>query len=244
MSADSDWLRAGTIRRTVGRAVSISVGQTVRMNTHLTPNELLSTTRAVRRRLDLTRPVEPELLRECLELALQAPSGGNRQRWSFVVVTDPAKRAALGALYRAGFDRYRTQGIGTSKTDPAPRNDAQGRIVESARYLADHMHEVPVLVVPCMSPRTDGGSNLEQASAFGSILPAAWSFMLAARARGLGTAWTTVHLFNEREAAAVLDIPYDEVMQVALIPVAHAIGTDFKPGRRRDLDEIVHWDQW
>ena len=214
------------------------------MDAQLTSDELLSTTRAVRRRLDLTRPVEPALIRECLELALQAPSGGNRQRWSFVVVTDAAKRAALGALYRAGFDRYRNAGVGTSKTDPAPRDDAQARIGKSARYLADHMHEVPVLIVPCLSPRTDGGSTLEQASAFGSILPAVWNLMLAARARGLGTAWTTVHLFHEREAAELLGIPYDEVMQVALIPVAHTIGADFKPGRRRDLDEIVHWDQW
>ena len=214
------------------------------MTSHLTPDELLSTTRAVRRRLDLTRPVEPGLVRECLELALQAPSGGNRQRWSFVVVTDARKRVALGECYRAGFDRYRSQGIGTSKQNPAPRNTAQARIITSARYLADHLHEVPVLVVPCISPRTDGGPTLEQASAFGSILPAAWSFMLAARARGLGTAWTTVHLFHEREAADVLGIPYEDVMQVALIPVAHTIGTDFKPGPRRELDEIVHWGQW
>ena len=225
-------------------APPISVGQTVWMDPQLTPDELLSTTRAVRRRLDLTRPVEPALIRECLELALQAPSGGNRQRWSFVVVTDAAKRASLGALYRAGFDRYRNAGIGTSKTDPAPGDDAQTRIVKSARYLADHMHEVPVLIVPCVSPRTDGASTLEQASAFGSILPAVWNLMLAARARGLGTAWTTVHLFHEREAAVLLDIPYDEVMQVALIPVARTIGADFKPGRRRDLEEIVHWDRW
>jgi nitroreductase len=210
----------------------------------LSPDVLLSTTRAVRRRLDLQRPVDLTLVRQCLELALQAPSGGNRQRWSFVVVTDAAKRAALGEIYRAGFDRYRTQGIGTSTTDPAPKSDAQGRIITSARYLADHMHEVPVLIVPCLSPRTDGAPILEQASAFGSILPAVWSFMLAARARGLGTAWTTVHLFDERAAAEVLGIPFDEVMQVALVPVAHTIGSDFKAAPRRDLDEVVHWDSW
>ena len=212
--------------------------------TDLTPDELLSTTRAVRRRLDLSRPVSRELIEQCLALALQAPSGGNRQRWSFVVVTDPAKRAALGELYRTGFGRYRSQGIGTSRSEPAPRSDAQARILRSAQYLADHMHEVPALVVPCMSPRTDGAPVVEQASAFGSILPAAWSFMLAARARGLGTAWTTVHLFHEREAADVLGIPYDDVMQVALIPVAHTVGTDFRPGPRRDLSEVVHWDDW
>lgn len=214
------------------------------MERPLTPDELLSTTRAVRRRLDLTRPVDSALIRECLDLALQAPSGGNRQRWSFVVVTDPATRTTLGNLYRSGFDRYRAQGIGNSKDQPAPPSDAQARILASARYLADHMGEVPVIVIPCTSPRTDGQATLEQASAFGSILPAVWNFMLAARARGLGTAWTTVHLFHEREAADVLGIPYDEVMQVAMIPLAHTIGTDFKPGPRRDLDEVVHWDRW
>ncbi len=207
----------------------------------MTADQVLATTRAVRRRLDLARPVAPELVRECLELALQAPSGGNRQRWSFVVVSDPEARAALGALYRAGFDRYRTDGVGTSRTEPAPRSAAQARVGASARYLADHMGEVPVLVVPCVSPRTEGVPVVEQASAFGSILPAAWSFMLAARARGLGTAWTTVHLFHEREAADILGISYDDVMQVALIPVAHTLGEHFKPGPRRDLDEVVSW---
>ena len=227
--------------RSVLGAKRVSVGQTPGMTTPLTPDELLATTRAVRRRLDLTRPVDPKLVRECLELALQAPSGGNRQRWSFVVVTDAARRAALGDLYRAGFDRYRTDGVGESKTDPPPRSMAQGKIMASARYLADHMGQVPVLLVPCISPRTDGDSTLEQASAFGSILPATWSLMLAARARGLGTAWTTVHLFHEREAAEILGISFDDVMQVALIPLAHTIGTDFKPGPRRNLDDVVTW---
>lgn len=214
------------------------------MNHTLTPDELLATTRAVRRRLDLTRPVAPSLVRECLELALQAPSGGNRQRWSFVVVTDPEVRAALGALYRSGFDHYRTHGIGASKRDPLPASDAQTRIIRSARYLADHLHEVPVLVIPCMSPRTDAAPIVEQASAFGSILPAAWSLMLAARARGLGTAWTTVHLIHERDAADVLGIPYDEVMQCALIPMAHTVGSAFSPAARRSVDDVVHWDRW
>jgi len=210
----------------------------------LTSDELLSTTRAVRRRLDLSRPVERDLIEECLALALQAPSGGNRQQWSFVVVTDAARRVALGDLYRRGFDRYRTDGVGPSRSARPPASAAQGRIVRSARYLADHMHEVPVLLVPCVRPRTGGRPVIEQASAFGSILPAVWSFMLAARARGLGTAWTTVHLFHEREAAEILGIPFDEVMQVALVPVAHTIGTDFRPGPRRSVDEVVRWETW
>jgi nitroreductase len=210
----------------------------------LTPDELLTTTRAVRRRLDLTRPVARELVEECLEIALQAPTGGNRQRWSFVVVGDPARRAALADLYRRGFDHYRTDGIdGRGRRGSTP-NPEQERVLRSALHLRDHMHEVPVLLVPCIRPRTDDRPIVEQASAFGSILPAVWSFMLAARARGLGTTMTTVHLFHEHEAAEILGIPFDTVMQVGLIPVAHAIGTDFKPGRRRGMDDVVHWDGW
>jgi nitroreductase len=210
----------------------------------LTPDELLTTTRAVRRRLDLARPVERELLEECLEIALQAPTGGNRQRWSFVVVTDPDRKAGLAELYRRGFDHYRTDGLdgrGRRGSTPSPE---QARVLRSAMHLRDHMHEAPVLLVPCIRPRTDDRPIVEQASAFGSIMPAVWSFMLAARARGLGTTMTTVHLFHEREAAEILDIPFDRVMQVALIPVAHTIGTGFTPGRRRTLDEVVHWDGW
>jgi len=207
---------------------------------------LLATTRAVRRRLDVTRPVERRLLEECIALAQQAPSGGNRQGWSFVVVTDRDRRAALAELYRRGWERYVTGGIferPARAADPGARA-RQRRITASARYLADHLHEVPVLVVPCITGRTDGRDVVVQASQFGSVLPAVWSFMLAARARGLGTAWTTIHLFHEREAAGVLGIPFDEVMQVALIPVAHLVGEGLRPGHRRPLEDVVHWDRW
>ena len=214
----------------------------------LTPDELLSTTRAVRKRLDLTRPVEPALIRECLALAQQAPSGGNRQRAAFIVVTDPERRRALGELYRRAWDRYMAEGVGAEPptvpaADPEGRRQ-QRRIGASARYLADHLGEVPVHVVACHSPRTEERPQVVQASSFGSVLPAVWSFMLAARARGLGTAWTTIHLFYEREAAEVLGIPYDEVAQVALIPLAHTLGTDFKPGPRRPLDGFARWETW
>jgi nitroreductase len=210
----------------------------------LTPDELLTTTRAVRRRLDPERPVAQELIEECLTIALQAPTGGNRQRWSFVVVTDPERRAALAELYRQGFDHYRTDGIdgrGRRGSTPTPE---QARVLRSALHLRDHMQEVPVLLVPCIRPRTDGRPIVEQASAFASVVPAVWSFMLAAPARGLGTVMTTVHLFHEREAAEILGIPFDRVMQVGIVPVAHTIGTDFAAGRRKPLDEVVHWNAW
>ena len=118
------------------------------------------------------------------------------------------------------------------------------RIGASVQHLLEHIHEVPVHLIPCVMGRTDGKPAWQQAGRWGSVIPATWSFMLGARARGLGTAWTTFHLAYEREAADLLGIPYDDVMQVALIPVAHTIGTDFKPGRRRPLETIVHWDRW
>jgi nitroreductase len=213
----------------------------------LTPDELLSTTRSVRKRLDLGRPVERELIEECLRLAQQAPSGGNRQGAVFVVVTDPERRAALGDIYRRAWDHYVAEGVQSgppgASTPPGGR-DLQRRIGRSARYLADHLAEVPVHVVPCHPGRTEDRPQVVQASAFGSVLPAVWSFMLGARARGLGSAWTTIHLFHEREAADVLGIPYDEYSQVALIPLAHTVGTDFKPAPRVPLDGFARWDAW
>ena len=201
---------------------------------NLTPDELLSTTRTVRKRLDLTRRVERELLVECLDLAFQAPTGGNLQGWHFVLVTDAGRKKSLADLYRRS----------KKENDPATVPPEHQRTMDASAYLAAHLHEVPVLVVPCIEGRTENTPFLQQAVTWGSILPATWSFMLAARARGLSTAWTSLHLAYEREAAAVLGIPYEQVMQVALIPVAHTIGTGFKPGPRIPKDQRVHWDSW
>jgi nitroreductase len=226
--------------------LNLSATRTCSASLDLGPDELLSTTRSVRRRLDLTRPVDPTLIKQCLDLAQQAPSGGNQQGWSFVVVTDPHKRLALGALYKQGWDAY-LQRISSQVTSdapaPKPSRDIE-RAYRSAQYLADHMGEAPVLVIPCIAGRMEGASTADQASQWGSILPAVWSFMLAARARGLGTCWTTLHLPHVREAADLLGIPYDKVMQAAMIPVAHTIGQKFRPGPRKPLDSVVHWDQW
>jgi len=212
----------------------------------LSPDELLSTTRTVRRRLDLSRPVARELIVECLALAQQAPTGGNHQRWSFVVVTERERRAALGRICARAWETYRQAPSSAGRAPYAgpERRALQRRIARSAAYLAEHLGEAPALVVPCMRPRPEGESPMMLASHYGSILPAVWSFMLAARARGLGTAWTTIHLYREREAAEALGIPYDEVAQVALVPVAHTLGADFRPGRREPLEEIVHWEEW
>lgn len=213
----------------------------------LSPDELLSTTRSVRKRLDLTRPVEPELLRECIELATQAPTGGNNQGWHFVVVTDEAKRRQLGEWYAQGFSMMYGNPdavvANLPKDDPAFVETTR-RVIGSAQYLADHMGEVPVHVIPVIEGRTDNNAPVAmQAAIWGSLLPAAWSFMLAARSRGLGTCFTTLHLIHEQQAAELLGLP-SHVMQGALIPVAHTLGTDFKPGPRRDLDRIIHHDTW
>lgn len=213
----------------------------------LNPDQLLSTTRAVRKRLDLTRPVEAEIIRECVEMAVQAPSGSNSQRWHFVIVTDPEKRKVVSEYYRQGmlavYGPDSAAGNQQGPQDPE-RARAQERVLSSAWYLADHMHEVPVLVIPCIYGRVDTMPASMQAGAWGSILPAVWSFMLAARARGLGTAWTTLHLLHEKEVAEALEIPYEKVTQAALIPLAYTLGTDFKPGPRKSLDEVLHWDKW
>jgi nitroreductase len=207
-----------------------------RVKLELTPDELLSTTRAVRKRLDLERPVEREVLEECLNLAQQAPTASYSQNWHFVVVTDSAKRAALGELWREVAYPYLSRG--------GERTGQLARIGDAVVHLAEHIHEVPVHVIPCVLGRYEGKPNPLVASMFGSIIPAAWSFMLAARSRGLGTVWTTFHLMHEERAAEILGIPYDEVTQVALIPVAYTVGTDFRPGKRKPLDTMVHWDQW
>jgi nitroreductase len=203
----------------------------------LTPDELLSTTRAVRKRLDLTKPVEREVLEECLQLAQQAPTGSYAQNWHFVVVQDAEKRRALAELWKQVALPYLERGGGA-------REGMMLRVSDAVRHLADHLHEVPVHVIPCIEGRFEEKPHFMVASMYASIIPAAWSFMLAARSRGLGSVWTTFHLVHEQAAAEILGIPYDDVTQIALLPVAYTLGTDFKPGPRKPLDSMVHWDNW
>ncbi len=210
-----------------------------------TVDKLLTTTRSVRKRLDLTRAVDPQLVAECLEIAVQAPTGGNLQGYHFVVVTDVAKLAALAELYRAAFTAYRAATAGQPPVwnvrDPRM---ARARLVgDSASYLAEQLHAVPMLILACVDGRVEHASALMQASLYGSILPAVWSLMLALRARGVGSAWTTVHLMHEEQAAKILNIPAG-VTQAALLPVAYFLGDDFAPAKRLAARERTYWDSW
>jgi nitroreductase len=207
-------------------------------------DELLSTTRAVRKRLDFDRPVPESLIRECVDLAFQAPTGSNRQGWHFVVVGDPAKKQALQDIYGRAFDPYANM--------PAPhykegdtRAERGAKVKDSATFLRENMHRSPWLVIPVTEGRLPADSNtMMSAGMWGSLLPAFWNFMLAARARGLGTAWTTLHLAFEQEAAELLGIPFDKYTQGGLTPLAYTVGTDFKPAPRLDSDPLIHFDAW
>jgi nitroreductase len=217
----------------------------------LSNDELLSSTRAVRKRLDFSRPVARETLEECMQLATQAPTGSNAQGWQFMFVTDADKKKRIGEIYQQMFSLYRDMPMAIHKlnldTGSQEQTASQTRSASSADYLADHMAEAPVLMIPCIAGRVDrpeSNNILAQSATWGSIIPAAWSFMLAARARGLGTAWTTLHLMQEAEVAELLGIPYEDYTQVALIPIAYTKGTDFKPAFRPPVSSVMHFDNW
>ena len=208
------------------------------LNLNLGADEVLKTTRAVRSRLDFTRPVELSVVKECLEIALQAPMGGNAARIRFVVVTDEGKRRALADLYQQFYRSYRN-----APSKAHAENPGRERLWTSADYLAEHFHEVPVMVIPTW-PRQGRVSRMPAHSAGSSVYPATWSYMLAARERGLGTCMTTGNLTFERETAEILDIPYDDYAQYCLIPTAYTIGTEFRPTRRPPVDEFIGLDSW
>ncbi|HZX03380.1 nitroreductase family protein [Kribbella sp.] len=209
----------------------------------LNPDELLTTTRTVRKRLDLERAVPMELIRECIEIALQAPSGSNRQTWHWLVITDAEKRAAVGEYYRRAVEQYLASpgAAGKLHAEDPERGAVQRRVGDSVAYLGERMGQVPVLVIPCLQAKKLPAGN--QSGLWGSILPSAWSYMLAARARALGTAWTTLHLTYEQEVQELLGLPED-IRQTVLIPTAYTIGTSFKPAPRQPLDDVLHIDGW
>jgi nitroreductase len=215
------------------------------MTLNLSVDEVLTTTRSVRKRLDLERPVPREVLLECLELAIQAPTGSNAQGWQWVFVEDAGKKKALADIYRRAADPYLAQSpqdYGEHDT----RGHRIGLVMDSAKYLAAHLEESPVMLIPCLEGRPDGAPAGTSASFWGSLLPAAWSFMLALRSRGLGSAWTTLHLRGdgEKDAAEILGIPYERYSQGGLFPIAYTKGTDFRPAKRVPVEQITHFDSW
>lgn len=203
-----------------------------------TVDRLLSTTRAVRKRLDLTRPVPRDVVLDCIRLSQQAPTASNTQRWRWLLVDDPELRRALGAIYADGIPAIRWSMEQTA-------HDAQTRdVYDAALWLAERLGDVPLLAIPCLAERLpDGAPLVLAASTFGSIYPAVWSFQLALRSRGLGSTFTTLHLLFEQRVRDLLGIPAD-VTQVALLPVAYTKGVEFRPGRRPPVESIVHWNRW
>jgi nitroreductase len=209
------------------------------MTLNLSFDDVLTTTRSVRKRLDFEKPVPHEVLLECLELALQAPTGSNTQGWQWVFVDDADKKKALADIYRTNATPYLDQ--------PKPeygdvRDEQRPRVYDSAKYLNEHLHEVPVMMIPCLEGHPEGTG----AGFWGSLLPAVWSFMLALRSRGLGSAWTTLHLLGdgEKQAAEILGIPFDKYTQAGLFPIAYTKGTDFRPADRLPAEQVTHWNSW
>lgn len=207
-------------------------------------DKLLTTTRSVRKRLDLTREVEPQVIQDCIDIAMQAPTGTNAQNWAFVVITDPAKKKFIADAYRNGGEVMAGSGYPPPLEPGDPREHVMPKVMESAGYLGEILEQVPVFVIACVRGRVESVPMvIAQASTYGSILPAAWSFMLALRSRGLGTAWTTIHLFQEKAISELLGIPEDWT-QTVLFPVAYYTGDDFKPAHRLPSDTMTHWDSW
>jgi nitroreductase len=213
------------------------------MTLNLSADEVLTTTRSVRKRLDFEKPVPREVLLECLDLALQAPTGSNTQGWQWMFVDDPEKKKALADIYRTNATQYLDL--------PKPiygdaRDEQRPRVYDSAKYLNEHLHKAPVMLIPCLEGRPDGAPAGMSASFWGSLLPAVWSFMLALRSRGLGSAWTTLHLVGdgEKQAADILGIPFDKYSQGGLFPIAYTKGTDFRPAERLPAEEVTRWNTW
>jgi nitroreductase len=201
-------------------------------------DRILMTTRSVRRRIDFTRPIEPEVLEACIACAVQAPTGINREAWRFVVVTEAGRKARLADLYRSAFDelgeRIRVELREGGGTRPPLRSSYQS--------LADRLQEFPALVLVCSLGRPEP-DLARQVAFFGSVLPAAWSLMLALRARGIGATWTSLLAQRERETREILEIP-DDVTPTVMLPVGYLREAKLRPAERRAPHEVTYWNGW
>lgn len=200
---------------------------------------ILKTTRSVRKRLDLNRPVDKDVVKECLEIALQAPTGSNIQGWKWLIVTDTNKKAKIGDFYKRSFIAY-SKGASIPNPNIQDQNQ-QKKVYNSASYLADHMGEVPMMIFACIEGRTSNSSIA--AGLYGSIIPAAWSLMIALRSRGIGASWTTLHLAYEKECNEILGIP-DNITTAVMLPVAYFTGETFKEAKRVPAKELTYWESW
>jgi nitroreductase len=204
----------------------------------------LTTTRSVRRRLDLTRPVPRELILECIAISEQAPVGSNQDsRWHWVVVDEPERKAVIADVYRESWAAY------AGRTDPARLDDRGRRTLTAGAFVADHLHEVPALVIPCVRRHRTArgpGQTMVHAyatSVYGSIFPAVWSFCLALRARGVGSSLTTMHLYGADRVAELLAIP-EGFLQACLLPIGYYTGEEFRPVPRPAPEEITGFNHW
>lgn len=212
---------------------------------NLTANQLLTTTRSVRKRLDFDKPVSREIIQECLETAFQAPNGSNLNTWKWLVIDDPKVIAKVSELYNQGTQDF-IEILGDSVGENYMGADVPGfkGINESVEYLCQNMHRSQAILLPLMAGRVEKGNTFAQASSYGSILQATWSFFLALREHGMGSAWTTVHLWREKEMAELLNIPYNDYTQVGLFPIGYTIGTEFKKAFRKPFDDVVSWNEF
>lgn len=245
-----------TLRNVMARARKINemepaeeAGMTTAGPLGLGLDEILTTTRNVRKRLDLQRGVDRRVVEECLSLALQAPNGSNNQEWEWIAVDDADTRMRLAELHRESLEIFMAELARHPSTlvdHNIGRNDRMVQIGDSVRYLVEHLHEVPLLLIPAIRTpvRLEGQNTFYQASVWGSIIQAVWSFMLALRSRGLGSAWTTLQLWKERETAELLGLPYDSYTQVGLFPVAYTRGTSFRRAQRRPVSDVLHWNRF
>jgi nitroreductase len=209
------------------------------MKLNLSVDEVLTTTRTVRKRLDLSKPVSRAIIEECLDLALQAPNGSNLNVWRWIVVDDPVMIATIAGIYKSGLEAYAKDRYRGNLGIPG-----EDKLMDSAMTLLRVMDRVPAMLVPLMPGRVEGKNASDQAVMWGSIVQAVWSFCLALRERGLGSAWTTVTLEREKEMADVLGIPFEQYTQVGLFPIAYTLGTDFKRAWRKPVSEVLSYNRF
>jgi nitroreductase len=208
------------------------------MKLNLSVDEVLTTTRSVRKRLDVTKPVARSIIEECLDIALQAPNGSNQNVWRWVIVDDPALIKKLADFYKRATNNEFAQAYIKSLA-PIPRDE---KIHESSAAFMENIDKVPAMLIPLMPGRADGKSAAEQAVMWSSIVQAVWSFFLALRERGLGSAWTTITLLHEKEISDLLNIPFEQYTQVGLFPIAYTVGTDFKRAWRKPVSEVLTYN--